>query len=100
MSGFVNWRIPLVARRGLTMLPSLAVLALAVNTSQVLVYSQVVLSFGIPFAVIPLLLVSRDRGTMTDMANRRLTSALMLATTVIIVSLNLYLLYGAASAVR
>ncbi len=71
MAGFMNWRIPLLARRALTMLPSLIILALAVNTSQALVYSQIVLSFGIPFALIPLLLITRDRGTMTDMANRR-----------------------------
>jgi manganese transport protein len=97
MAGFMNWRIPLLARRALTMLPSLVILALAVNTTQALVYSQVVLSFGIPFALIPLLLITRDRPTMTDMVNRRLTSALMLLTTVIITGLNLYLLYDALS---
>jgi manganese transport protein len=52
-----------------------------------------VLSFGIPFALIPLLLITRDPAVMTDMPNRHLTSALMLATTVIITGLNLYLLY-------
>ena len=95
MSGFMNWHVPLIARRALTMLPSLLVLAFAVNTSQALVYSQVVLSFGIPFALIPLLLVTRDHQTMTDMVNRRLTNALMLLTTIIISGLNLYLLYDA-----
>jgi manganese transport protein len=93
MAGFMNWRIPLLARRALTMLPSLAVLALAVNTSQALVYSQIVLSFGIPFALIPLLLITRDPDTMTDMPNRQLTSTLMLLTTAVITGLNLYLLY-------
>jgi len=93
MAGFMNWRIPLLARRALTMAPSLIVLALAVSTSQALVLSQIVLSFGIPFALIPLLLITRDPAVMTDMPNRRLTSALMLATTVIITGLNLYLLY-------
>ena len=93
MAGFMNWRIPLLARRALTMAPSLLVLALAVNTSQALVFSQIVLSFGIPFALIPLLLITRDPAVMTDMPNRHLTSALMLATTVIITGLNLYLLY-------
>jgi manganese transport protein len=95
MAGFMNWRIPLLARRALTMLPSLIILALAVNTTQALVYSQIVLSFGIPFALIPLLLITRDHRTMTDMVNRHLTSALMLLTTIIITSLNLYLLYDA-----
>jgi manganese transport protein len=99
MAGFMNWHIPLIARRALTMLPSLVVLALAVNTSQALIYSQIVLSLGIPFAIIPLLLITRDRGTMTDLTNRRLTSILMLMTTVIITSLNLYLLYAAITGV-
>ena len=76
------------------MLPSLVVLALAVNPSQALVYSQIVLSFGIPFALVPLLLISRDQAVMTDMVNRRLTSSLMLLTTIIITALNLCLLYG------
>jgi len=97
MSGFMNWHIPLAVRRALTMLPSLLVLALAVNTSQALICSQIVLSFGIPFAIIPLLLITRDRGIMTDMTNRRLTSALMMVATVTIISFNLYLLYGAVS---
>ena len=92
MAGFMNWRIPLALRRLLTMAPSLLVLALAVNPSQALVLSQIVLSFGIPFALVPLLLVTRDRLTMTDMVNRRLTTALMVVTTVVITGLNLYLL--------
>jgi manganese transport protein len=95
MAGFMNWRIPLPARRALTMLPSLVILALAVNTSQALVYSQIILSFGIPFALIPLLLITRDAQIMTDMPNRPVTSTLMLLTTVIITGLNLCLLYGA-----
>jgi manganese transport protein len=93
MAGFMNWRIPLFARRALTMMPALIVIRLAVNTTQALIYSQIVLSFGIPFALIPLLLITRTRDTMTDMANRRLTSALMLLITVVITTLNLYLLY-------
>jgi manganese transport protein len=97
MAGFMNWRVPLAARRTVTMLPSLIILVLAVNPSQALVYSQVILSFGIPFALIPLLLISRDQTVMTDMANRRLTSSLMLMTTIIITALNLCLLYGTIS---
>jgi manganese transport protein len=95
MAGFMNWRIPLLARRALTMAPSLVVLALAVNTSQALVYSQIVLSFGIPFALVPLLLVTRDANVMQDMTNRSITSALMLAITLFITALNIYLLCGA-----
>ena len=94
MAGFMNWRIPLFARRTLTMLPALIVIGSAVNTTQALIYSQIVLSFGIPFALIPLLLITRTRETMTDMVNRRLTSALMLLITVVITTLNLFLLYN------
>ncbi|MDT5283930.1 MAG: manganese transport protein [Mycobacterium sp.] len=93
MAGFMNWRIPLFARRALTMMPALIVLGLAVNTTQALIYSQIVLSFGIPFALIPLLLITRTRDTMTDMVNRRVTTTLMLLITVVITTLNLYLLY-------
>ena len=100
MAGFMNWRIPLLARRALTMTPSLIILALAVNTSQALVYSQIILSFGIPFALIPLLLITRDRRIMTDMTNQRLTTTLMVLTTLIITGLNLYLLYNATAGLR
>jgi len=97
MAGFMNWHVPVAARRLVTMLPSLIVLALAVNPSQALVYSQIVLSFGIPFALIPLLLITWDRTVMTDMVNRRVTSTLMFLTTGIITALNLCLLYGAVT---
>ena len=99
MGGFTSWRVPVAARRVVTMLPSLIVLAVAANPSEALVYSQVVLSFGIPFALVPLLLVSRDRAVMTDMANTRLTSGLMLLTTVIITALTLCLLGGFVTAI-
>jgi len=95
MAGFMGWRVPLLARRALTMAPSLAVLALAVSTSRALILSQIVLSFGIPFALIPLLLVTRDQATLAGMPNRPLTSAAMLATTVVITALNLWLLVSA-----
>jgi manganese transport protein len=93
MAGFMNWRIPLLLRRALTMLPSLLVLAFATDTSQALVLSQIVLSFGIPFALVPLLLITRDRRVMRDMTNRQLTNAVMLLITVVITGLNLYLLW-------
>jgi manganese transport protein len=89
MAGFTRRRTPLLVRRALTALPSLIILALPVSTGQVLVYSQVVLSFGIPFALVPLLLVTRDGQTMADMANRRVTSLAMLLATVGVTALNL-----------
>jgi manganese transport protein len=94
MAGFMNWRIPLVVRRALTMVPSLIVLGLSVNTTEALVYSQVVLSFGIPFALFPLLVVTRDRRLMHEMSNRGVTSAAMIVVTLVITALNLDLLVG------
>jgi manganese transport protein len=88
MAGFMNWKIPLFLRRALTMIPSLVVLALAVNTTNALVYSQIVLSFGIPFALIPLILLTRKAQVMGDMVNRRIATATMWVVTAIIVVLN------------
>jgi manganese transport protein len=61
---------------------------LPVSIGQVLVYSQVALSFGIPFALAPLLLVTRDRAIMGDMVNKRLTSAALLTVTTVITALD------------
>ncbi len=95
MAGFMNWRIPLLVRRSLTMLPSLLVLALAANTTQALVLSQIVLSFGIPFALVPLLLITRQADVMGEQVNARLTTAIMAVITLIISGLNVYLLADA-----
>jgi manganese transport protein len=97
MAGFMGWQIPLVARRVITMIPSLVVLGLAVNTSSALVLSQVVLSFGIPFALVPLILITRKRDVMGRMVNRPSTTAVLTAVAAVIGSLNLYLLYSAFS---
>ncbi len=93
MAGFMDWKISLFIRRLFTMIPSLLVLGLAVNTTNALVYSQVVLSFGIPFALVPLILVTRQRAVMGEMVNSRLTTATITIVTGIIVALNFDLLY-------
>jgi manganese transport protein len=95
MAGFLGWRIPIFMRRAITMLPSLIILGVALNTTQAIVFSQIVLSFGIPFALIPLLLTSRDRGLMRDMANWGVTTLTLLLVTFVVVVLNLYLLFDA-----
>jgi manganese transport protein len=92
MAGFMGWRIPLFLRRALTMIPSLIVLGLAVNTTDALVYSQIALSFGIPFALVPLLLFTRRADVMGESVNRGITTLVMWLVTGIIVSLNIYLL--------
>ncbi len=92
MAGFVNMRISIFFRRALTMVPALVVLALGVRPTQALVLSQVVLSFGIPFALIPLLLLTRNRGVMGVHVNRRATTALAGAVAALITGLNIFLL--------
>ncbi len=92
MAGFMGWRIPLFIRRALTMIPSLVVLGLGLNATQALVLSQIVLSFGIPFALVPLVVFTSRRELMGDMVNRRLTQSLLWIVTAIITVLNLYLL--------
>jgi manganese transport protein len=92
MQGFIERRIPLFLRRAITMAPALVVLALGLNATRALVLSQVVLSFGIPFALIPLLMFCRDRGLMGELVNKRVTTIAATAIVALIVLLNLFLL--------
>jgi manganese transport protein len=75
------------------MSPALIILAIGVNPSRSLVISQVVLSFGIPFALIPLLMFSRNRDLMGNLVNWRITTAVATVVVALIVSLNMFLLY-------
>jgi manganese transport protein len=93
MQGFINRRIPLFARRAITMAPSLIVLAVGVNPSTTLVISQVVLSFGIPFALVPMVLLTRRADIMGALVNKRATTVLASVVAAMIISLNLFLLY-------
>ena len=95
MQGFMSWRIPLFLRRAVTMTPALVVLALGLPTTDVLVVSQVVLSFGIPFALVPLIMVSSDRATMGALVNRRATTVAASAVAAVIIALNAYLILDA-----
>jgi manganese transport protein len=92
MAGFIGVRIPLVIRRAVTMIPALVVLAIGVSPTNALVLSQVVLSFGIPFALVPLVLLTRRRDVMGAYVNGRLTSAVAISISVLIAGLNVYLL--------
>jgi manganese transport protein len=92
MAGFVNLRIPLVLRRAVTMVPALVVLALGVSPTSALVLSQVVLSFGIPFALVPLLLLTRRADVMGVHVNRRATTWIAVAIAALISALNVFLL--------
>ena len=80
------------------MLPALAVLAAGLPTTTVLVVSPVALSFGVPFALVPLILLSRRRDIMGALVNRPIATATATAIAGLIIALNLYLLLDAASA--
>ncbi len=93
MQGFLHRSIPIWVRRVVTMLPSLVVIGIGVDPTRTLVISQVVLSFGIPFALIPLVLFTRREDLMGVLVNRRLTTAIAALVAGLIVCLNIFLLY-------
>jgi manganese transport protein len=92
MEGFLRMRVPLFLRRAITMAPALTVLAVGMSPDTVLLASQVVLSFGIPFALIPLVLISRRRDLMGDLVNRPVTTFVGWVAALLISGINLYLL--------
>ena len=93
MQGLLHISIPMVARRLITLAPALVVLAIGVDPSRALVLSQVVLSFGIPFALIPLVRLTSDRALMGDDTNHRVTTALGWLVAALITVLNVVLIY-------
>ncbi|MCZ7438555.1 Nramp family divalent metal transporter [Micromonospora sp. WMMC241] len=93
MQGFLRRRIPLVVRRTVTLLPALAVLAVGVDPTRALVLSQVVLSFGIPFALVPVVAFTRRRDLMGSLVNHRATTAAAVAVAGLVVALNAFLLW-------
>jgi manganese transport protein len=93
MQGFLRRHIPVWLRRLVTILPSLVVIFLGIDPTRTLVISQVVLSFGLPFAVIPLVMFSQRRDLMGELVNRQMTTAASWLVAMLIVALNLYLLH-------
>ena len=93
MAGFINIRIPLLLRRAITMIPAIAILAVGMNPTNVLVLSQVVLSFGIPLALVPLVMLTSRRDVMGIHVNRRATTIIAWTLVIIISALNAFLLY-------
>ncbi|MDQ3850377.1 MAG: Nramp family divalent metal transporter [Actinomycetota bacterium] len=92
MQGFIARAIPMVLRRLVTMAPALVVLGIGLDPTRALVLSQVVLSFGIPFALVPLVLLTRRRDIMGSLVNRRLTTAVGSVVAALIIALNAFLL--------
>jgi manganese transport protein len=93
MQGFLHWHIPMWVRRLVTILPALVIIAAGFDPTRTLVVSQVVLSFGIPFALIPLVMFTRRADLMGSLVNHRFTTFAAFFVATVIVGLNLYLLY-------
>jgi manganese transport protein len=93
MQGFLRRRIPIWVRRLVTMAPSLFVIGAGWDPTRTLVLSQVVLSFGLPFALVPLVRFTSQTRVMGPLVNRRATTVTATAVTGAIVALNLFLLY-------
>ncbi len=93
MKGFVNLNIPLTVRRLVTMVPAMVIIALGINPIKALVISQVLLSFALPLAIIPLMLITRRKDIMGALVNKPLTNIIGCVITTLIISLNAVLLY-------
>ena len=92
MQGFIHRQIPIWVRRAVTMAPPIFVIALGLDPTRTLVISQVVLSFGLPFAIIPLVMFTRRGDIMGPLVNRRITTIIASIVAALIVALNVYLL--------
>jgi manganese transport protein len=92
MQGFVRRKIPVTIRRLVTMVPAFVVIAIGLDPSRTLVLSQVVLSFGIPFALIPLVYFTSRSDIMGSLVNRRVTTVVASAIAAVIIALNMFLL--------
>jgi manganese transport protein len=92
MQGFVARRIPVWVRRTVTMIPAFVVVLAGINPSETLVLSQVVLSFGIPFALVPLVWFTSRSDLMGTLVNRRATTVAATAIAAVIIGLNAFLL--------
>ena len=93
MQGFLHRHIPVWFRRLVTMAPSIIVIAVGLDPTRTLVISQVILSFGLPFAIIPLIVFTRSQKIMGVLVNKKITTMILIVIATLIIALNLYLLY-------
>ena len=93
MQGFLQRRIPVWVRRLVTIIPSLVVISIGLDPTRTLVISQVVLSFGLPFAIIPLIMFTRRKTLMGVLVNHSVTTAMTGVVAALILTLNVYLVY-------
>ncbi|MCP2259060.1 manganese transport protein [Streptoalloteichus tenebrarius] len=93
MAGLLHRRVPVLVRRVVTVVPALLLLAAGMDPDRALVVSQVALSFGLPFALVPLVLLTARRSVLGEHANRRATTAAAVVVTVCVITLNALLTY-------
>jgi manganese transport protein len=93
LEGFLEIKFPIFLRRLITMVPAVAVIAAGLDPLKILVLSQVVLSFALPFALVPLIALTRRKDVMADLTNSARTNALAYLTIAVVVALNGLLLY-------
>ena len=93
MQGFIQFRIPIYVRRLITIIPPIIIIASGVNPTSALVLSQVILSFGIGFALIPLILFTSSKRIMGSLQNSKIITVISWIIATVIVLLNLFLLY-------
>ncbi|URJ24988.1 Nramp family divalent metal transporter [Candidatus Blochmannia ocreatus (nom. nud.)] len=94
MQGFVHFYIPVLLRRIITMLPSFIVISCGIDSTRILIMSQVLLSFGIALALIPLLIFTGDVKLMQELVNSGWVNLVGWIITIIVITLNIYLLIG------
>lgn len=92
MHGLLHRRIPLLARRLISLIPAVVIVMIGVDPTRALVLSQVVLSFGIPFALVPLVAVTAKRGVLGRYANRQITTIAGIIASALLIALNAALL--------
>ncbi|YCA44238.1 Nramp family divalent metal transporter [Bacillus sp. JZ8] len=92
MQGFIKKRIPLYVRRFVTIVPPIVIIALGINPTKALVISQVILSFGIGFALVPLIMFTSNKKLMGSLVNRRITTIVAWGVAALVISLNIFLL--------
>ena len=95
IEGFLDIKFSIFLRRLITVIPALIVISLGLDPLKILILSQVTLSFGLPFAIVPLILLTSKKKIMGDLVNRKRTTGLAILVSTIIIALNILLLYQA-----
>jgi manganese transport protein len=93
MAGFLHRQVPVWVRRLVTVFPPMIVIMLGFDPTRTLVISQVILSFGLPFAIVPLVMFTRRRDIMGTLVNHGVTTAAAMLVAMLVLGLNMLLLY-------